>query len=188
MATIPRDYPSIQLFAPSDPYYWSIDNRPLWVMMRAMSALDDEVLDILDSHEECATFFIETPATGAIGGLFRSELGGTIARVTLSNTTAGASSDTIADVNINGTTAFTTQSNRPTLAFDDADRVVTVQEASIENKTVPAGGLISVDLDQLQTGSPLKVRVDVFIRRDITARSYMDYILSGDPLEITYSP
>lgn len=190
MATVKRDYVSAKLFADSDVYYFEIDNRPLYEMITNDAACADELEDILDSYEEIATFFVENPSVEtSICGVFRSELGGTVTRVTISHGAPGAADSYVADVNIDGTTCFTTPANRPSLAFDDATGETTVAGVTIENNTVPAGGLITVDIDAVQTGgSPRWFRVDVYIQKDITRRDASDYIILGDPPAAVYSP
>ncbi len=178
-----------KFFESTDVYRYDVDNRPLEQMIFGQHAINDEFEDVKSKFEECATFFMETPATGtSICGKFVSKDGGVIDRVVVSHGTAGASGKHLVDVNINGTTAFTTQANRPLLDFDDADGVSEVSGATIENNTVAAGDIISVDLDEVQTGSPVWVRIDVFIVKTVISRDVADYILSGSPLAVTYAP
>lgn len=63
----------------------------------------------------------------------------------------GASSSTIVDVNKNGTTVFTTQSNRPTLAHDDANNWAV--SGTPEVTTFAEGDVITIDIDQVATGA-----------------------------------
>lgn len=62
----------------------------------------------------------------------------------------GTSSSTIIDVNRNGTTIFTTQSNRPTLAYNDSDKVAS---AVPDITGLSVGDVLSVDIDQAATGA-----------------------------------
>lgn len=73
--------------------------------------------------------------------------------------TAPTGAVVLVDVNISGTTAFTTQANRPTIAaaaFDSgAEKVPDITE-------IPAGGYLTVDVDQIGStvaGSDLTVVV-----------------------------
>ena len=71
----------------------------------------------------------------------------------------GSASSTIIDINKNGTTIFTTQANRPTLAYDDADDVAS---GTPDVTSYEAGDVITVDIDQVATGaSGLSVNINV---------------------------
>ena len=63
----------------------------------------------------------------------------------------GSASSTIVDVNKNGTTVFTTQSNRPTLAHNDSDNWAI--SGTPEVTTFTEGDVISIDIDQIATGA-----------------------------------
>ena len=64
--------------------------------------------------------------------------------------TPGTASSTVVDVNKNGTTIYTTQGNRPTLAYDDADGWA----SSIPDiLTFAAGDVITLDIDAIATGA-----------------------------------
>lgn len=63
----------------------------------------------------------------------------------------GSSSSTIVDVNKNGTTVFTTQSNRPTLAHDDSNNWAI--SGTPEVTTFTEGDVISIDIDQIAPGA-----------------------------------
>ena len=76
----------------------------------------------------------------------------TISAVWLYRITAGTSSSTILDLNKNGTTMYTTQANRPTIAFNDADSKVTCALPDVVS--VGIGDLLSVDTDQIEAGDP----------------------------------
>lgn len=64
--------------------------------------------------------------------------------------TTGSASSTIIDVNLNGTTIYTTQANRPTIAYNDANGWVTTTPDIL---TFTAGDIITVDIDQIATGA-----------------------------------
>lgn len=80
-------------------------------------------------------------------------------RATVGTAPTGAS--IIVDVNIGGSTAFTTQANRPTIA---AAATTSGKVTNMNVVAVPAGGYITVDLDQIGStvaGSNLAVEVDI---------------------------
>jgi hypothetical protein len=80
-------------------------------------------------------------------------------RATVGTAPTGAS--IIVDVNISGTTAFTTQANRPTIA---AAATTSGKVTNMDTVTVPVGGRISVDIDQVGStvaGADLIVQVEV---------------------------
>lgn len=75
--------------------------------------------------------------------------------------TAGTVQTTIVDVNKNGTTIFTTQGNRPTIAISG-----TVSPAATPNpgavSTLNAGDVLSFDVDQFGTSAAdLSVSVEI---------------------------
>lgn len=62
----------------------------------------------------------------------------------------GTAGSTIVDINKNGTTIFTTQANRPTLAFDDANGwAVAIPDVLV----CVAGDVFALDIDQIATGA-----------------------------------
>ena len=74
---------------------------------------------------------------------------GEIVAVYIHCKTPGSAGSTIVDVNLNGTTIFTTQSNRPELAYDDADGVA--KAAAVEIATVAEYDVLTTDIDQIAT-------------------------------------
>lgn len=85
-----------------------------------------------------------------------------IAGVRASAGTAPTGASVIVDVNINGTTIFTTQSNRPTIAAaaQDSGYVTNMNITS-----VPAGSYVTIDVDQVGStipGADLTVQIEVF--------------------------
>ena len=111
---------------------------------------------------ESAPASIVLSVTGAVATTSKAAVrmphAGTIRSVTTAVTTAPVGATLICDVNIAGTTVFTTQANRPTIAasaFSD-------NSAAIEAGTFAAGDVISVDVDQIGSstaGSNLSVLV-----------------------------
>ena len=88
-------------------------------------------------------------------GAWISDTGFTITGIWLWRGDAGTSGSTILDLNKNGTTMYSTQANRPTIAFNDADNKVDCTLPDI--LTVSAGDIITVDIDQVESGDPQNV-------------------------------
>jgi hypothetical protein len=65
--------------------------------------------------------------------------------------TPGSSSSTIVDINKNGTTIFTTQGNRPTLAYDDGDKKAVTVAPDVT--ALADGDILSIDFDQIAPGA-----------------------------------
>lgn len=64
----------------------------------------------------------------------------------------GSAGSTIVDVNLNGTSIFdTTQANRPTLAYDDADQVA--KSGAPDITALVENDVLSIDIDQVGTGA-----------------------------------
>lgn len=74
---------------------------------------------------------------------------GVITSVTAATITAPAGASVILDVNKNGTTIFTTQANRPTVAAAATSAVTGTPNVT----TFSAGDVITVDVDQVGSGS-----------------------------------
>lgn len=93
----------------------------------------------------------------------------------------GTSSSTIIDVNRNGTTIFTTQSNRPTLAYDDSDKVAS---AVPDITALSEGDVLSVDIDQAAADAEgLNVVVRISNASQSLARKSQLYFSFYDLLE-----
>jgi len=63
----------------------------------------------------------------------------------------GSAGSTIVDINLNGTTIFTTSGNRPELAWDDSDGWALSGDPEVID--VAIGDKLSVDIDQIATGA-----------------------------------
>lgn len=72
----------------------------------------------------------------------------------------GGTSDII-DVNINGTTVYTTQANRPTLLL--ADTGMWTETGEPEVNTGGPGDIISYDIDQICTTGSARVKVTILL-------------------------
>ena len=109
------------------------------------------------------TYSISGPvATGA--GSFRlyNDSGATLTIVSVRATvgTAPTGATLIVDVNKNGTTIFTTQANRPTIAVSTN----TIKRTNMDVTTVADGDYLTVDIDQVGStvaGSNLVVSITV---------------------------
>jgi len=86
-----------------------------------------------------------------VGGAFIVPDDSTITAVLVNAKDPGSAGSTILDVNINGTTAYTTQGNRPTLAYDDADDTIVATDP--DDVDVVTGDILTIDIDQVATGA-----------------------------------
>jgi hypothetical protein len=73
--------------------------------------------------------------------------------------TPGTAGSTIVDINKNGTTIFTTQANRPTLAYDDANGWA---KGTPDVTALVEGDILTIDIDQIATGAVSLVVVIAF--------------------------
>jgi hypothetical protein len=113
-----------------------------------------------NAEETITWFFSGVLTTGTKKDAALLGKAGTITDVRAYLDTSGSGSSTIVDVNKNGTTIFTTQANRPTIAAG-ANASST---AGPDVTSVAAGDRLSVDLDQLGTGAA-DLYVSVTIKR-----------------------
>lgn len=88
---------------------------------------------------------------------------GSIVDVICDSETANSGEATdIVDVNINGTTIYTTQANRPILGASDTG--LFVEAAPPEVTTVRAGDIISFDVDQIATTGSARFKISIIIQ------------------------
>jgi hypothetical protein len=87
-----------------------------------------------------------------VDGAYVSDSAFSITGVWVYRGTAGSASSTIVDIHKNGTTMYTTQGNRPTIAYDDGDKKVDCTLPDVV--TIAAGDIITIDIDQKETGTP----------------------------------
>lgn len=88
---------------------------------------------------------------------------GRIVDVIIDAETAPAGSSSIYDVNINGTTIYTTQGNRPTLAADDTGYYSESGEPEVTALRV--GDILSYDCDQIGSGTAAtRVKVCIVVQ------------------------
>jgi hypothetical protein len=89
--------------------------------------------------------------------------------------TPGSAGSTIVDVNKNGTSIFaTTQANRPTLAYDDADQVA--KSGAPDTTALVENDVLSIDIDQVGTDA-----------EDLTVIVALQ-VTPTDATDITYTP
>lgn len=87
---------------------------------------------------------------------------GTITRITLYRKTAGSSGSTIVDVNLNGTTVYTTQGNRPTVTQAGGDDQIDAT-TDMDVTAVSQDDRLQVDVDVVEAGNPQDISVMVEI-------------------------
>jgi hypothetical protein len=135
----------------------------------SFAAEANDAVDIGIADNQVVRFYVSgTIATGTQqGGAWEAPAAGVIRAVTAYvKTTGDTSGATTVDVNIAGTTIFTTQANRPSIAYDDADGKAA--QTTIENSAFTAGALITVDVDAIPGGTS-STELTVVITVDYTA-------------------
>ena len=113
-----------------------------------------------NAEETITWFFSGALSTGAKKDAALLGKAGTITDVRAYLDTPGTGTSTIVDVNKNGTTIFTTQAYRPTIAVSANASSATAPDVT----SVVAGDRLSVDVDQLGTGAA-DLYVSVTIKR-----------------------
>lgn len=110
-----------------------------------------------DTH----TFFVAgAQTTGAKKLAFLAGFAGTITDIRAYLDTAPTGASFILDVNKNGTTLYTTQANRPTIAISGNASTTTLPDIV----SIAAGDRVTVDIDQIGStiaGSDLYVSISV---------------------------
>ena len=81
--------------------------------------------------------------------------------IIVSKTAGSGGVSDIADVNINGTTIYTTQANRPTLLVGDTG--LWTEAAEPEVVSLVTGDVVSVDIDQVCTTGSAKVSFSIIL-------------------------
>ena len=89
----------------------------------------------------------------------------TITKVVLHvETNGGASGNTIIDVNKNGTTLFTVQANRPTVAWDAGDDI-TEEVSNMDITAIEGADILTMDVDTVVVGGTVSnIQVTVVAR------------------------
>ncbi len=177
MATIKTSDADAKLFAPTDPYFYTVDNRPLRELITNDQAVNAQVEDIVESDCELIQVVMETPTAPEdfIGGPHCVRDIGEIVRVAVSVGTAGNADAFLVDVKVDNVTIFTTPANKPVLSFDDPDKLAIVSEGSIENGNVPENGVLTIHLEAVQGGTPRWLRVAVWVRKVQSGYDAGDY-------------
>ncbi len=83
----------------------------------------------------------------------------TINNITMLRQYAGTSGSTIIDINKNGTTLFTTQSNRPQVIYSAGNNAVDTTVPDITS--IANGDVITIDIDQVEGGEPKHIFVGI---------------------------
>ncbi|MBI5789276.1 MAG: hypothetical protein HZA78_10520 [Candidatus Schekmanbacteria bacterium] len=103
--------------------------------------------------KQCKNWYISgTINTGVEqGGVWIVPQALTIEKVYIYCKTTGASGNTVVDVNKNSTSIFTNQGNRPSLAYNDADKKA---ESGLPDVTaLTEGDIVSIDIDSIADGA-----------------------------------
>jgi hypothetical protein len=144
--------------------------------LTTLSAGDQTTLDgVLLAHTGVAPsstpLNIDTVKFGVLGRV-RAETGadgawiasrdGYIAGVTLYRRTAGDSGSTTIDVHKNGTTVFTNQNIRPSVATTDGNNAH--KEEAPDVTTFSKGDRFEVDVDAVETGNPLDIAITMEVQ------------------------
>jgi hypothetical protein len=124
---------------------------------------------------ESAPASIVLSVTGAVAtsskAAVRMPHAGTIRSITTAVTTAPTGAALVCDVNVAGTTVFTTQANRPSIAATEFSD----NSAAVQAGTFAAGDVISVDVDQV--GSTIAgANLSVLVTYDMVAADSGDNV------------
>lgn len=98
-----------------------------------------------------------------IDGAWIAPRAGTVTRVTLFRRTAGSSGSTIVDVNKNGTTIYTTQSNRPTVTQAGGDNQIDAT-TDFDVSAFAQNDRFQVDIDTVESGNPQDISVIIEVQ------------------------
>jgi hypothetical protein len=145
-----------------------IASRPIINIIGATSVVDNGGQDRVDitigSTPRVLTFKFHAQGkvvvSTKIDGTWLAGRALTITRVTLHRETAGSSGTTIVDVNKNGVTLFTTQANRPQIAFGAGNDQINAH-TDMEVTALAQDDKVTVDVDQAEGGNPADVTVTV---------------------------
>ncbi len=101
-----------------------------------------------------------------IGGAWTPARPGTITNVVVHRRKKGTAGTTKVDLNKNGVTIFTTQTNRPTINETDGDNFV-VTAPAIDITTFAALDYIQVQLDEKEKGNPKDLSITLEFQYDV---------------------
>jgi hypothetical protein len=98
-----------------------------------------------------------------VDGAWIAPRAGTITRITLYRRTAGSAGSTIVDVNIGGTTVYTTQANRPTVtAAGGNDQIDATTDMDVTSFS--QDDRFEMDIDAVETGNPQDLSVIIEVQ------------------------
>lgn len=127
-----------------------------------MSSTDKTKLDNLSGTSSKSTVrwvgLGRVTAVTNMDGAWVAPEAGTILRITLHRRVAGTSGSTIVDVNKNQATVFTTQANRPTIAFTDGANAISAR-TNMDVTAFAQNDQFQVDVDQAEGGNPQDVSI-----------------------------
>lgn len=166
MATIKTSDADLKYFVPSDPYFYTTDNRPLRELQTNIAAINSQVEDVVESDCEEITWIVESPSVEEFsGGIHSLRNIGTPVRAVVSMGIPGSSGSVEIDIKKNGTSIFATPGDRPVLAFNDADKMVESVNPNIAAVAAAAGDRFNINVISTHAGSPRWLRVSLWVRK-----------------------
>lgn len=124
----------------------------------------------LDNAFSDPTFRVDgVLATATSASRFVVPRGGSLLHVYVVMGNTGSAGSTILDVNLNGSTIFTTQANRPEIAHDDTDGLVVSTTPDVTE--LSAQDVLTLDIDQVADGAS-DLHVVVSVQHGITAEGH----------------
>lgn len=94
-----------------------------------------------------------------VDGAYISDTGFDITGIWLWRNVSGTAGSTIIDLNINGTTTYATQDNRPTILFDGATHKIDCTLP--DTTTISQGDIITIDIDEKEDGTPTDLSLTI---------------------------
>lgn len=130
----------VRIYAKADGTLYSMDDAGTETSLSA----------IVEHTARWIAFYIDGDLTTALEASFVAPCALTITNVKSSVGTAPTDADLILDIHKNGTTVFTTQGNRPTIAAGET----TDDSAAPDVTTIAAGDRITIQIDQIGSTVP----------------------------------
>jgi hypothetical protein len=125
--------------------------------------------DAVHKQLDCYEFRCDGYYYAASGvDIYEAKYAGTITSVVLRREVAGTSSSSVVDLLINGASAWTVPSNRPTVAFGagNAARKVTPTNFPLPDTTaISVGDRLELTMVQAEGGDPQDLVLQVFVTR-----------------------
>jgi hypothetical protein len=97
-----------------------------------------------------------------VDGTWNPKRAGTFTGVYFHRETAGSAGSAIVDINKNGTTIYTTQANRPTIAAASGNNFSVTTTPNVTSFAV--GDKITMDIDSIETGNSLDYSVTIEVQ------------------------